>query len=161
MNLYDVMRIESQIEASVDPETGEIDEELLQDLIHAQTRSIEKVEQLCKYVKHLENFIGNAKEEKARINDLQKKAENRIESIKGYMLPYIKEIYDGRFHAGTFKISTLKSHAIELDEGFNNSEYMVIKQETRPDKIKITNDIKDGKEVPGAKLVEKENLQIK
>jgi len=109
MNIYEVSQIEKAIEESVDPETGEIDEELVKDLIHAQTRSIEQVEKLCKYVKHLENFVSNAKEEKARINDLQKKAENRMASVKSYMLPYIQEIHGGKFDAGTFKVSTRKS----------------------------------------------------
>jgi len=124
-----------------------------------------KVENLCKYVRHLELFQEQAKEEIKRINELKKKAEKRVNSIKKYMTPYVMQ--KGSVDAGTFKLSTRKFKSVDLSDEFFRvyeqieNEYLVPTTTYKPDKKKIKADIEDGNEIPGARLITKENLQIR
>jgi len=62
--------------------------------------------------------------------------------------------------APTFKLSFRKSESIECDE-FVDSNYCTVKTSIAPDKMAIKQAIKEGKEVVGARLIIKNNLQIK
>jgi hypothetical protein len=116
MNLYDIMVIEREIEIRAEQNGGEISDEDFKNLIEYQTTSITKIENLCKYVRHLELFQEQAKEEIKRINELKKKAEKRVNSIKKYMTPYVMQ--KGSVDAGTFKLSTRKSKSVDLSDEF-------------------------------------------
>ena len=165
MNLYDIMVIEREIEIRAEQNGGEISDEEFKNLVEYQTTSIIKIENLCKYVRHLELFQAQAKEEINRINELKKKAEKRVNSIKKYMTPYVMQ--KGSIDAGTFKLSTRKSKSVDLSDEFFRvyeqveNEYLVPVLTFKPDKKKIKQDIEDGNEIPGARIITKENLQIK
>ncbi len=161
MRIYEVLEIEKEISKIAFENEGEIPEELLKELIEAQTQSLEKISDIIKYIKHLEYFISNAKEEKKRIDDLQKKAEKRIENIKSFVSPFIKEYHDGKLDAGTFRLSFRKSESVEVDNWFNDEKYCDVVIEHKPRKAEIKAAIKKGIDVPGARLIQKENLQIK
>lgn len=159
MNIYDVEAIEKQIEDIARENDGEIPEEKMEELVSAQMGAIESIEKICRYIRHLENFVSACKTERERIYLLQKKAENRIESVKKYMAPFVKK--RGKFDAGTFQLSTRKSMRVDVDADFSDKEYVVSKIIESIDKSKLKSDLKSGKKIKGARLVEKENLQIK
>ena len=159
MRVYDVISIEKEIERVAQENDGEIPEDLLQQLVEMEMQVPEKINGIVKYIKHLEYFADCCKQEKERVNTLQKKAENRISSIKRYMTPFVLE--KGGFDSGTFKLGTRKSVSVNLEADFDVDEYMNVKIERVPDKKKIKDDLKAGKEIPGASLFEKQNLQIK
>jgi FtsZ-binding cell division protein ZapB len=161
MNLYEIATIEQEIEAMASENEGEISEELLERFLEVQMKTVEKVSNISRYIKHLELFIENCKEEKKRISENQRKAENRIESIKRYMTPLVMQHYGGKLDAGTFKISTRSSESVELEDGFNLDEYCDVVIEYKADKKKIKDAIKSGVDVPGAKIKSNINLQIK
>lgn len=161
MNLYDIQVIENEIEAIARENEGEIPEELMEKLVETQTKTIEKVSGIVRYIKHLEFFISQAKEEKARIGNLQKMAEGRIESIKKYMTPLLVEHYGGKLDVDTFKLSTRKSEAIELEEGFYHPEFCEPVTTYKPDKKKIKAALESGQEIPGARIDKRVNLSIK
>ena len=77
------------------------------------------------------------------------------------MTPYIKQ--QGRIEAGTFTLSTRKSEKviIENEEQIPINYRNVIPETWKPDKAAIKADIKKGVIVPGAKIEENHNLQIK
>lgn len=157
--LYDVMEIENAIENIAAENNGEISEEMLQKLVLAQTNSLIQIESLAKYVKHLEYFQESAKKEEERIYTLRKRAENRVESIKKYLTPYIES--HGKVEVGTFKISIRKSESVELDDNFNNPNYQTQVISYKTDKSQLKLDIKTGKTIEGARIKENLNLQIK
>lgn len=165
MNLYEIMSIENAIEDRAKANDGEISEDDLKTLVEANTSSLTKVENLCKYIRHLELGIETCKTEENRIKEMRQKAEKRIKSIKKYMTPYVK--MKGKIDAGTFKLSTRVSKSVNLSDDFYNlygqieSEYMEKKVEMVPDKKKIKQDLEDGNEIPGASLYIKDNLQLK
>jgi hypothetical protein len=161
MNIYQTTEIENRIELSAALNNGEIDENLLKELVEAQTKSIEQIENLCKYIRHLEMFSENAMQEMARIAALKARANNRIDSIKRYLAPYVKE--RGKLDAGTFTLSTRQSESVDLDENFDtqNPEYNTQTVSWKPDKKKIKDAFKAGAVIDGVSMVYKNNLQIK
>jgi hypothetical protein len=159
MNLYNVIDLEKQIEFIAEHNEGEIPEEKLQELIEAQTQSIVQIENLCKYIRHLELGTEICKAEESRIATMRKRAENRIENIKKYLTPYVQ--HEGNVEAGTFKLSIRKSKHVEVVSGFENKEYCNVKEVITPDKIVIKKAIESGIVIEGAKLIENSNLQIK
>ena len=161
MRLYEILEIESAIDEIARNNEGEITEEQLNELITARANNVQKVSGIIKYIKHLEYFIDQAKAEKQRVSELQKKAENRINSIKRFMSPLIQEYYGGQLDVDTFRLSFRKSESVELDYGFNDEKYCDVVIEHKPRKAEIKAAIKKGIDVPGARLIYKENLQIK
>ena len=164
MNLYQIDHIEKEIEQIAIENDGELTDEQWQMLIEAQTKSLDKVENVCKYIRHLEQFEQKAKEEIARINELKAKAARRRENIKKYLTPYV--VSRGKIDVGTFKLSTRKSKSVDINEvEFHNStdtlQYVDTKTISTISKKRIGDDLKAGKEIPGASLKESINLQIK
>ena len=103
----------------------------------------------------------------AHIKQMQEKKKalsGRLKSLYEYLgrnmlAAGIKEI---KAEDGTFKASFRKSKAIEiLDEAQIPAEFMAEKITYTPNKTAIKSAIESGREVPGAKQVERQNLQIK
>ncbi|MCP3681901.1 MAG: hypothetical protein GY861_04350, partial [bacterium] len=65
-NIYNVSVIENQIERIAADNDGEIPDELLKELVEAQTKSLDSVENMVKYVRHLELGIVACKAEEQR-----------------------------------------------------------------------------------------------
>jgi hypothetical protein len=159
MNIYDVVEIESLIDRIAEANEGEIPDALLMELVAKQTESLVQIEKLCRYIKHLESFEEICDSEMVRIGKLKAQADNRMKSIRRYLTPYV--VARGKFDAGTFKLSTRKSSRVDIDADFNEPEFMVEKITHSPDKAKIKDAIMAGSMIPGARLVESDNLQIK
>jgi len=162
LNLYDIVALENQMERIAQENEGEIPEEMLKELVEAQTKSLDTVERMCKYIRNLELGIENCKAEESRIKAMRDKADNRIKSIKKYMTDYVDKA--GKISAGTFTLSIRKSESVELQDGFicdeNKSLYRT-RLERFPDKTLVKDLLKKGRSVTGAELVQKKNLQIK
>ena len=161
MNIYDELMIEKQIEEIAAKNEGEIPEEAFNALVQAQTQSIEQIESLFKDIRKLEFCVDNCKSEEQRISQIRKRSENRMESIKKYLTPYIVE--KGKTSAGTFVLSIRKSNkVIIINQDLIPAEYMqIIPESVVPIKDEIKKAIKSGIEVGGAEIQEFDNLQIK
>lgn len=159
MNLYEIMSLENEIEHIAEQNEGEIPEELLKELVEKQTESIVQIENLCKFLNHLDNFTDVCKKEENRIKNKRKAAENRIESIKKYLTPYVES--QGKIEAGLFKLSTRQSESVNIDESFNDQRFITIVQESKINKNDVKKAIKSGEIIEGARLIKSINLQIK
>jgi len=160
INIYDVIPLEREIERIAEDNQGEIPDELLEALVKAETKTIAQVESLVKYIRHLELGIDACKAEEDRIATVRERADKRLQNIKKYLTPYVR--YCRGVEAGTFKLSIRKSSRVITADNFDEKEYMRHTPERWDvDKKKIKADIKAGKEVAGASLIEAENLQIK
>jgi len=158
MTVYDCDHIIAQIENRM-TEDGEISDENMKALVLAQTTSLVKLGKMCGYMKYLEHGINNCDEELARISAMKNKAKNRLASIKGYLTPYIKS--KGKITIESFQLSTRKSESIKLIDGFDHKDWCNEKITLVPDKKKIKTALKNGKEIGGAELIVKDNLQLK
>jgi len=159
MSIYDVVEIERKLELIAMANEGEIPEEMLRELVEAETKSIEKVGNICKFIRHLELYIDTCKQEEERIKTLREQAKNRIKSIKRYLTPYV--LNKGKIDIGTFKLSVKKSERILLTEGWENDSYGESRTTFHPNKTAIKKAIKEGENIEGAKLETFDNLQLK
>ena len=161
MNLYE---IDQQILAQVDPETGEIlDYEAFSELKMARE---EKIEGMALWHKNLTAEAAAIKTEEtnlaARRKDLEKKAARLKE--------YLTEILSGsKFSTARVACSFRKSKSVEIQDeaafiqAMQESQHFEYLKFSPPtvNRTEITNAIKAGQTVPGAQLVEKNNLSIK
>ena len=160
MKIYEALEIESAINLLAEENEGEISEDDFRLLIEAQTTELSKVENVCRYVKHLEYFADACKQERTILAAKQQAAENRIESIKKFLNPFIQQ--KGKFDAGVFKLSDRKSERTEIiNEDEIPAQFKIIKQIITVDKDAVKKAIKAGEIVNGAQITEHHSTQIK
>ena len=160
MNLYNIQKEYLQLAEQL--AEGEVTEELEQQLAINQEQLQHKGANYAYVIKQLEDDNLLLDKEIKRLTALKKSRTNAIsrmkEAIKGAMMMYdITEI-----KTPTIKISFRKSEAVEIeDERLINPDYLNVVTTSTPDKVKIKEALKEGKEVIGAQLVTNHNLQIK
>ena len=157
MKLYE---IPAELEAMLDPETGEItDEEELAKLLKRWNNGIEWL------ALEVKNSLAEAealKKEKESFAKRQQTAENRAKSLKNY----IAFLLNGeKFKTDRVQISWRRSEQVQTDDEFmlwakEHSAYLRWK-EPEVDKAALKDALKQGIEVPYAYLVENSNIQIK
>lgn len=157
-----IWEIDRGMEALVDPETGELmDWEAFAAL---QLERENKVENMVLWYK---NIVADVAEMKAAENDLKErrqKKERNAERLKSY----IEEALAGeKFETARCAVSYRKSKALELGDGVgdwlckNGYRDLVVEQAPKIDKRGVTELIKGGVVVPGAEIVERQNMSIK
>ena len=158
MNLYE---IEQEIMSCVDMETGEvIDFEKLDALTLERER---KIESLALWVKNLEADAKAYKDEKDSFAQKQKVAENKAKSIKEYLSKYLA---GATYRSTKVNISfrTSKSADVyDLDAlmGYDDCDSYLKFSDPTPDKTAINNAINSGIQIPGCRVIENSNIQIK
>ena len=159
-NLYDCEAIEREVADLVMANDGELTPEIMQKVIEAHNDTEAKRLGMSHYMRGLELNIESHKQEEARIAAKRKSMESKLEWAKKYITPYV--VKHGKQTMGTFTWSMRKSKQVVIDEWFDdNPEYSTTKTTTAPDKKKIAEALKAGKEIAGAKLVTNQNLQFK
>lgn len=160
LTLYECDKVISEIDRIAEENDGIVTDEQLQALVEAQTTSITKLGNLCGFMKYLEHGLDACKKEEERISKMRKVAANRLISIKRFLLPWLIE--HGKTTIDTFTLSMRKSTAVEISEPFLDKDYCrTIPARLEPDKMKIKAALKDGKEIQGATLVERQSVQLK
>ena len=86
MSIYDVTTIENELHRIASENEGEIPEALLQELVEAQTKSLQSIEKLCGYVRHLQHTQDAAKAEEDLINQIRQAAYNKESMFQAYLL---------------------------------------------------------------------------
>ena len=156
MKIYEYNK---EIESLIDQETGEIlDYDLFEKLAGERD---EKIENLILYYKDLLGDAEKIKAEKNRLAEREKACKTKAESIKGYLDHLLQ---GSTFRTERTSISYRSSEAVEIDEVEFNSvdnEYATCKVEWSPDKAKIKKALKEGIEIKGCSLVQRQNIQIK
>lgn len=161
MNLYD---IDQALLALVDLETGEIlDYEAFAELKMARE---EKIEGMALWCKNLDAEATAIKAEEDALAERRKALEKRSKSLKEYLTMILD---GGKFSTARVACTFRKSKAVEIPdeaafiqamEASQHYEYLKYSA-PKVNRTEITNAIKAGKEVPGAQLIEKNNLSIK
>ena len=153
MNLYE---IDNEIMSCIDEETGEIvDVEKLDSLV--MERDV-KIENICLWIKNLKADSVALKAEKDNFAARQKAAENKAESLTKYISSYLN---GEKYKSARVTVSYRKSEAVNItDISQIPTEYIKL-AEPQADKTAIKNAIKGGMVIPGAEIVENQNIQIK
>lgn len=161
MNLYD---IDQQILAQVDPETGEIlDYEAFAELKLARD---EKIEGMALWFKNLIAEASAIRAEEIALAERRKGLERKADSLKQYLGEILS---GGKFSTARVACSFRKSKSVDIQD---EAEFIRTMEETQHfeflkysaptvNKTEIANALKAGVDVPGAQLIEKQNLSIK
>lgn len=146
----------------VDEETGEIlfEDSDIDCLLLSRD---EKIENTGCYIKNLLSDIDQLKAEEKALKERRQTKEKKVERLKEYLSKSMLMFGDKKFETPRVVLSFRKSKQVEIDEGAKiPEEYLMVKVETNPNKTKLKDAIlKQGAEIAGVRVVEKENLQLK
>lgn len=154
MNIFE---IEQEILNCVDSETGEIiDFEKLNEL---QIAREVKIDSVASWVKQLNAESVAIKEEVTNLQSRQKQKEKKAESLKGYLSLVLN---GSKFESSKNVISYRKSKSVDItNESLIPEDYIKEEVVYKYNKTDIKHALECGLQVPGAELIEKQNIQIK
>lgn len=157
-NLYQLL----ENEMVVDEETGEVlfEESDIDNLLLSRDQ---KLENTACYIKNLMGDIDQIKAEEKSLKERRQIKEKKVERLKSYLANSMLLFGDKKFETPRVALSFRKSKQVEIEPNTHlPQEYIKIKVEESPDKTKLKDAIlKQGLEIDGVKVVEKENLQLK
>lgn len=150
-------QIEQSILECVDLTTGElIDPERLEALVMEKEQKIEGV---ALWIKNLQSDALAYKAEKEAFAKREKAALAKVESLK----KWLAQALDGqKFSTARCAVSFRKSTKLEVDKPEDLPKALLVETvTTAPDANAIKALLKNGMEVPGCRLIESLNTQIK
>jgi len=141
----DIMLVQNSFELT----EQEIDEQL--DKLHTELHS--KENGVYWFYKNLDSKVSLAKEYQEKANDVIKKLKYTQEKLKRLVLEAYAASGQLPSHDEFNPIKIIQMGKVEIiDESKIPDEYYIEKIETRLDKRRILEELKDGKEVPGVTL---------
>lgn len=155
--LYEINADLDALLDSIDPETGEIDGDALTALTMERQ---EKLEGMALKLKNLAAEAEMIKAEEKALADRRKTVERNRDSLKAYLMRSL----DGEtLKTAKVAISYRTSKSVEIDNDafFANPDMRYLRQTTEINKEAIKAALAAGEEVPGAALVEKQNMILK
>lgn len=157
MTLFEIDDAILNFEFEVDEETGEILN--AQDLDELKMAREDKIEGVGLWIKNLEAEAAAVKAEKDNMADRQRRLEKKAESLKGYLAYALQ---GEKFSTPKIALSWRRSEQVVItDEHLLPENCLNVTIVKKPDKKVIKDALKAGKDIMGAELIEKQNLQIK
>ena len=148
--------INQSIMDCIDMETGEIID--IDQLHELQMDRTDKIRNIACYIKNLRSDAAQYDEE-ARVFAARKKS---AQGTADNLTAYLYDMLDGeKVKDKEYSISWRKSESVSIAEDAFIPIEFTIPVEPKIDKTSIEKALKDGKIIPGAELVEKNNIQIK
>jgi len=161
MKLYEInAELERILESAseyMDPETGEIPENFGAEIDSLSMQREEKALSIATYIKSIVAEENAVHEEEKKLQKRRKVLLNKIASLKGYLS---NMLYNNEKMADSkTKISWRKSVSVEILSEENIPDvYCTYTRKISVQEIK--KGLSSGKEIPGAKLTTKNNLQV-
>lgn len=157
MTLFEIDKAIIDFDYEVDEETGEILN--AQNLDALQMAREQKIENVGLWIKNLEAEAAAVKAEKDNMADRQKRLEKKAESLKEYLAYALQ---GEKFATPKIAMSWRRSESVNItDEALLPENCLNVTIVKKPDKKVIKDALKAGKEIMGAELVTKQNLQIR
>lgn len=159
-SLYEINKDLEQLLSNVDEDTGEllIDPEALDALMMERQ---DKLEGVALYVKNIAAEVNAIKAEE----DALKERRERLAKKKEGLTRYLTDALAGeKLETARVSITYRKSKSVEIDPELfwqNPAAAFVRYKDPEPDKKAISDALKSGGIVPGAKIVEKTSMSIK
>lgn len=137
-----------------------LDVEIMNDLAAKVEACVaDNAEAVCKLIRDVECSLLYADDEIKRIQANKKKDLKKINSLKMFLEPYVKE--KSLKQLGTFKVSLRKSSKVNIvDESLIPEDFKQYDEVLKVDKLKIKEALKS-QDVDGCELITNETLQIK
>lgn len=169
MKLYELVSEEQKLNElfllAIDEETGEIrDNETLEELeTELKNALVNKSEGIIKVFRNQKADLEMVKLEIVRLTALQKKIEKSIKNFEEYIKFNMKKMDIKKIETslGNITLRAGSPSADVFDESLIPKEFIREKITYEPKKDDIKKMLKEGKEVPGARLIYKESIIIK
>lgn len=163
-SLYQIERaIEEIINTGfiIDEETGEVMFDH-SDLERLEVDYKKKVENIACYIKSQSAMANAIGDEIKALQARKKTLERKSERLEQYLTDSLNARDIAKIETVRARVSFRKSTSVEIiDEAKIDSKYKKEVVETKVDKKLLTQDLKEGAEIEGAKLVISQNIQIK
>ena len=146
----------------IDLETGEIKPEIMQQLSISRNELETKAVDYGYVIKAFDDEIDIIDREIERLEERKAYVKKNKERMKTIVSSAMEEFGINKIKSETLQLSFRKSESVDVfDESLVDEKFKKVKTEISFDKTAIKNAIKNGEDVQGAKIVEKNNLQIK
>lgn len=145
-------------------ENPDIPKEVLEESLNKLSGDIEnKAENIAKLIKSLEVDVEALRREEIRLATKRRVLETRITSVKSYLQASMLSVDKKKIKG---KLFTLNIQSNPVSTVIDNLDilpeiYKEKAEEIKPNKKKIKEDIENGVEIPGARLVKTEGLRIR
>lgn len=157
ITLYELTEEWRNFELEIDEETGEVLNS--EELDALQLSRDAKIENCLYYLKNLEAEADIYKAEKMRLYKKQQQTEKKVQ----YMKDYLAFCLNGQKWSNSncpLKVSYRKSETVEVaSDAIIPDEFLSF--EPKIDRMGLKGAIKNGAEIKGVTLVEKQNMQIR
>ena len=148
----DIMLVQNSFELT----EQEIDEQL--DLLHDELH--DKENGVYWFYKNLDSKVALAKEYKEKANEVIKKLKYTQERLKGLVIEAYTASKQLPAHDEFNPIKIIQMGKVDIvDESKIPDEYYIEKIETRLDKRRILEELKEGKEIPGVRLQKNKHVR--
>ena len=146
--------------ACIDLETGEINEEKAQEYLEAlEIERAVKIENIALYIKNLESDAAEIKAEEKNLKARREAKEKKAQRLRDYLASCLNNT---KFETAKVLLSFRSSKVVVIDNLEElDKTYIKEKVEYSADKTAIKKALDSGEIVIGARLEEKQNLQIK
>lgn len=159
MKLYEIKQeYEDALERAIDPETGEIDEEVMAEVARIEEDLYEKVDNIGALIKNQKAEAEALKTEAKKLTARAKTADNTVERLKNLLANCL----DGKSYKTTrVAVSFRRSRAVEVSDVYSLPEEYLRYKDPEPDKTKLREALEAGEIIDGARIVENVSTIIK
>lgn len=167
MKLYEIAN--AYIDLCQAIENGEIPDEAIADTLEAVGGELEeKADNICCVLKSIDAEVKAIKEEEQKLAERRKSKEKSYDRLKQYLSDTLISANRKKIETARNVISFRKSEQLNINEDAflkwaiaNRPDLVTISQVARLEKAMIKNELRSGSTIPGAYIVEKQNIQIK
>jgi len=164
MDLYHINKDYAEIVGQLFENGGELTPEIKELMAQNSEDFNEKGENYMKAIRNLEADVERFKTEADFFTNKKKSAEKTIDTLKRTMVKAMELRGIEKTNFGNFKASLRKSESVQITDEFffeGNRKYIRTTTKEEPDKVAIKEALKNKIDIVGARLEEKNSLQIK
>lgn len=158
MNLYQITQSTQQLLEMLSE--GEIPEDVYKDTVDSLGAE-NAIDDVVKAIRNKQAEAEAFKAEADRLTEKKQAAEKAVDSMKKLILDYMRATDQKKTGTGLFTVSRRSSKSCELTDEAKIPEQYLIPQPAKIDKKAILAELKEGKEIAGARLKESESIMIK
>lgn len=122
----------------------------------------DKVENIGKLIQSLKATAEALDTEATRLSRRSKSIKRKIDWLKSYVVDSMRELGRDKIEGGVLVVSLTRNQRVELsDIQPIPDEFVTVVEDRKVDKAGIRQALKDGKDVPGARLVDTHSIKIR
>jgi len=161
-SIFDIEKQFLEVISNIEDNNGDVTEEELEKLKLTEEEFDNKVEGYVHVIKEYEAKLEMIQKETRRLRRRKMVFENIIDRLQETIDQGMTLLDKSKIEYPTFTLSYRRSESVEIeDESLIPKEYMRETVKLSPDKRLISDRIKEGDFIEGARIVEKQNLQIR